>query len=579
MAALLRIISAVTAAAALLFTAAPASADASVYLINGDAAGVGLNDPSPRAPVGGNTGTTLGQQRLIALQHAADIWGSQLDSPVPIGLYVSFGPRTCTATGAVLASAGAWNGFANFPSAGGGFPGPVQADTWHHSALADKRAGADLTPGDPDVIAIFNVNLGQPNCFAGPGFYYGLDGNEPPGGTDLVAVALHEFAHGLGFAQFASVTTGVEPLGFTDVYGLHLLDTSTMKTWDQMTDAERAASAINSRKVVWEGAEVTAGAPSVLEFGVPLLTVTAPAGIAGSYEVGTASFGAPLTAAGVAGQVVLALDAANAAGPSSTDGCTPLTNAAAVAGRIALVDRGTCGFIVKAANLQAAGAIAMLVADNAPGAPPAGLGGVDPALTIPSVRLTITDGALIKAQLATGVFARLGLDMTRRAGTDSAGRVLMNAPNPVVPGSSISHWDPIAFKNLLMEPAINPDLTHLLVPPRDLTVALMHDIGWFPDADNDGFADTLDECDGSDLSEMLSVDGEATSIVNVLFANGCTMSDYVLAAAAAANNHGGFVSEIAHLGNAWRSAGLISDSQRAELQTAAAHSSVGKKKK
>ena len=28
------------------------------------------------------------------------------------------------------------------------------------------------------------------------------------------------------------------------------------------------------------------------------------------------------------------------------------------------------------------------------------------------------------------------------------------------PGSSISHWDPIAFPNQLMEPALNPDLTH-----------------------------------------------------------------------------------------------------------------------
>jgi hypothetical protein len=574
---LLRLIPAAAAAAALLFAAVPASADATVVLMNGDAPNVGLNDPAPRSPIGGNAGTTLGQQRLIALQYAADIWGSQLDSPVPIYVLVSFGVRSCTATSAVLASAGAWDAFANFASAGA-FPGPVQADTWHHSALADKRAGADLSPGEPDLLAIFNVNLGQANCFAGSGFYYGLDRNEPANGTDLVAVALHEFGHGLGFQQFASLTTGAEPLGFTDVYGLNLLDTSTMKTWDQMTDAERVASAINSRKVVWNGAEVYAGAPSVLEFGVPALTITAPAGIAGSYEVGTASFGAPLTAAGVAGTIVQALDAADPSGPSTTDGCTPLTNAAAVAGKIALVDRGTCGFIVKAANLQAAGAIAMIVADNAPGSPPAGLGGVDPALTIPSVRVTITDGGLIKAQLANGVFARLGLDMTRRAGTDSAGRVMMNAPNPVVPGSSISHWDPIAFKNLLMEPAVNPDLTHSLVPPQDLTIPLMHDIGWFPDADNDGFADTLDECDSSDLRATLFVAGTNTGVANRLFTNGCTMSDYVIAAAAGARNHGGFVSAVAHLGNSWRAAGLITNEERSAIQTAAAHSSVGKKK-
>ena len=30
-----------------------------------------------------------------------------------------------------------------------------------------------------------------------------------------------------------------------------------------------------------------------------------------------------------------------------------------------------------------------------------------------------------------------------------------------------------------MEPAINFDLTHSLVPPQDLTLSLLRDIGWF----------------------------------------------------------------------------------------------------
>jgi hypothetical protein len=63
----------------------------------------------------------------------------------------------------------------------------------------------------------------------------------------------------------------------------------------------------------------------------------------------------------------------------------------------------------------------------------------------------------------------------------------------VQPGSSISHWDPIAFPNQLMEPAINGDLTHQ-VSGVDLTLALLRDIGWFPDADVDGIADGNDNC-------------------------------------------------------------------------------------
>src|SRR6185436_20724653 len=114
-------------------------------------------------------------------------------------------------------------------------------------------------------------------------------------------------------------------------------------TWNDMTNAERAASAINTRHLVWAGSQVHADAPSVLQAGTPQLQITSPAAIAGVYQVGTATFGPQLTAAGLAGSVVQALDPADGAGPSTTDGCSPITNGATVAGRIALVDRGTCG--------------------------------------------------------------------------------------------------------------------------------------------------------------------------------------------------------------------------------------------
>lgn len=48
---------------------------ATIVIQNGDAAGVGFNDTTAVAPIGGNTGTTLGQQRLNAFQFAANIWG------------------------------------------------------------------------------------------------------------------------------------------------------------------------------------------------------------------------------------------------------------------------------------------------------------------------------------------------------------------------------------------------------------------------------------------------------------------------------------------------------------------------
>ncbi|MDQ2989428.1 MAG: peptidase, partial [Pseudomonadota bacterium] len=78
-----------------------AQAAATIVFINRNDAGVGFNDPAVVAPVGGNAGTTLGQQRLIAFQHAADIWGATLTSSVTIRVGASFEPLSCTADSAV----------------------------------------------------------------------------------------------------------------------------------------------------------------------------------------------------------------------------------------------------------------------------------------------------------------------------------------------------------------------------------------------------------------------------------------------------------------------------------------------
>ena len=188
---------------------------ATITIINGNAAGVGFNDPAPRAPIGGNTGTTLGQQRLIAFQRAADTWGSTVDSPVTIRILATFENQVCTPTSATLGSAGSRFIYANFPQIGL-YPGPVQQNIWHGGALADKRAGFDVDPveadGSPraDIRARFNALLnGAASCLGGRQFYLGLDGNH---GTDidLLTVLLHEFSHGLGFQQFADVSSGAQ---------------------------------------------------------------------------------------------------------------------------------------------------------------------------------------------------------------------------------------------------------------------------------------------------------------------------------------------------------------------------------
>jgi hypothetical protein len=163
------------------------------------------------------------------------------------------------------------------------------------------------------------------------------------------------------------------------------------------------------------------------------------------------------------------------AAPTS-DACTALVNGAQVAGKIAIVDRGVCAFTVKVKACQDVGAIGVIVADNAAGAPPAGLGGTDATITIPSVRVTQADGVTLKAQIASGLNVTLMTDPALLAGADPAGRVMLYTPNPYQSGSSVSHFDVSATPNLLMEPAINPELTSSV----DLTRYAFEDIGWLP---------------------------------------------------------------------------------------------------
>jgi hypothetical protein len=443
---------------------------ADVVIINADAPGVGFNDPTPATPVGGNFGTTVGQQALNVFEEAARRWGHRLQSSQPILVIATFTPLNCSATSAVLGGAAPNWYIRDVPPAQGGRR--LREGTWYPVALAEKLTRQDIVedPDDPaEIFTLFNSRLGQPGCLTGSGWYYGLDNDQPSNRIDLLAVVLHELGHGLGFTVSpTNANSGIRLSGFPSIWESEMLDTTTGKRWLEMTAQERAASARNDQNLVWAGRNVTNVIPSVMDFRAEL-SVVSPVMIE-PVEAQRASFG-PQTRERILGTVVSPNDAG---GVSLLDGCEPFPAGSNIEGNILLVNRGNCTFIQKALNAQNAGARALLIANNAPGALTPG--GSDSGITIPTYGIPQLLGAQLR-QIQPLPTASIQFNPMIRAGT-TAGHVRLFAPTNFAQGSSVSHFDVSAVRNLLMEPSISPDIGRGLKNPDDLTWNLLRDLGW-----------------------------------------------------------------------------------------------------
>lgn len=91
-----------------------------------------------------------------------------------------------------------------------------------------------------------------------------------------------------------------------------------------------------------------------------------------------------------------------------------------------------------------------------------------------------------------------------------------------------------------------------------------------PDDDGDGVDDVDDAFPWSDTGDFVSVGGVATDVANQVLADGATFNDLIAACWDEAENHGHFVSCVAHATDAWRAEGLISGRDRAAIVKAAA---------
>ena len=249
------------------------------------------------------------------------------------------------------------------------------------------------------------------------------------------AHAYTEYTHGLIYAW----QPGALNEAYSDIFG-------------------EAVDLINGRGTDDPGGVRTDGFCSAFSAVPHVLTVNTPAGIAGDYPAGRALFGPSLDSTGLTGDVVLADDGVGAGVPpdvSTTDGCCDgpagectagqWLNAAEVAGKVALVDRGTCGFVVKVKNAQLQGAVGVIVANHVTGGDAlTNMAGVDPTVTIPSIFIGFTSGGLIKDQLPPGP----GVNATLRSdapGIDASYRWLVGEDATAFGGAIRDMWTPICL--------------------------------------------------------------------------------------------------------------------------------------
>jgi hypothetical protein len=134
--------------------------------------------------------------------------------------------------------------------------------------------------------------------------------------------------------------------------------------------------------------------------------VNTPATVAGSYLMTESNFSLnnKLTNVGpVTAQVVYYNDAS----ASTHEACAGAPSNS-VAGKIALINRGNCNFTIKVKSAQDAGAVGVIMVNNAPN-PLIIMSGDDNSITIPAVMISDVDGALLAAQLGNNLNVTLSV--------------------------------------------------------------------------------------------------------------------------------------------------------------------------
>jgi len=235
-----------------LLSSSLAYATVKITIINADSANEGFNDTTTFTAVAGNSASTLGQARLNALQHAANLLGNIITSNFEIKVNAQMNSQGGDASSAKLASAGApYN--------------VIVSGTVYPISLGEKIANQEISiPVSYEIGMVINSDIDGNVALGTNHWYYGLNSSPPVGDYDFVTVAMHELIHGLGFASSVALDTGVK---VTDINNI-TYDGSYMQLLEHhgavpadyptMTNTQRVTASISDTTLHWLGTAVSA---------------------------------------------------------------------------------------------------------------------------------------------------------------------------------------------------------------------------------------------------------------------------------------------------------------------------------
>jgi hypothetical protein len=272
---------------------------------------------------------------------------------------------------------------------------------------------ATIAAGDPVTASVFGTRIGEISgiaprarvavykaCWLQPG-----DDRASCATSDLARAIDDAVADGVDIINYSIGSQQTDLTAPDDMALLNAFDAGVLTVVAAGNDGPSSATIGTPGSAPW--VLTTAASTQDGAHYEQALQVTAPPDLSGELAMREASFTPPLAQTGpVSGRLVLVEDGVSQA--SVNDACEALANAGDLAGKIALIERGTCLFQDKLARAEAAGAIAAVVYNDSSG-PPITMNGDAGSVGIPAVMIGAGDGQRLVSRLGAGADIELEL--------------------------------------------------------------------------------------------------------------------------------------------------------------------------